>query len=258
MPRQVIHAANMRYIGQPTISLTVDGNSKITNLELPSHSVMRTRRLALPPGIIGHIPQVSSAFQDSLAIEFESAVESEYSEQQLFHFFEVQFRGTVELAIYADEVQMQINNTSDSTITLTPRDNKQQDTRRVYFPPQTYGWIPHIKQIVDASQDGEILNSRLRSLPARFSRGEKEHSEIQVTHQGGVTIDVILDGQVVDTYRFDADPYDSSAFVTEKEYLPSGTRGHILQWIQTSGEGEVALFESDVTLTDRDQPQQEL
>ena len=118
--------------------------------------------------------------------------------------------------------------------------------------------MPQLKHVVDSTQDGQVLSSQLRSLPARFSRGEKEHTEIQITHQGDVVIDVILDGETIDTYQLDADPYSPDAFVTQKEYISSGARGHVLQWIQSSGNGEVALFETDTTLTDIDQPQQEV
>ena len=176
----------------------------------------------------------------------------------MFHFFEVQFDGTVNLEIYSDEVLQVLNNSGETNITLTVRDSKKQDTRRVYFPALTYGWVPQLKHVVNSAQDGQVYKSTLRSLPSRFSRGEKEHSEIQVTHQGDVTIDVFLDGKILDTYSFDADPYDNDAFITEKEYLPAGCTGNVLQWIQKDGTGEVAMFETNTTLTDRDQPQQEV
>ena len=256
--RQVFHAVNLRYKGQPTISVTVDGTSIVSSQQLPSHSVLKQRRIELPPGAVGYTPQLQSTFTGSLTHEFQGVPEQTYGGQQLFHFYEVQFSGTVKLEIYADEVKKAINNGSDTAITMTVRDSRKQDIRRIYFPPLTYGWVPQLKHVVDSSQDGQVLSSQLRSLPARFSRGEKEHSEIQVTHQGDVTIDVVLDGETIDTYQFDADLYNTDAFVSQKEYLSSGTRGHVLQWIQTSGNGEVALFETDTTLTDRDQPQQEV
>ena len=256
--RQVFHAINLRYKGQPTISLTIDGTAIVTNQQLPSHSVLRQRRIELPPGMVGYTPQLQSSFTDSLSYDFQGAPEQSYANQQLFHFFEVQFSGTVELEIYADEVRKAINNTDDTSITLTARDSRKQDIRRVYFPPLTYGWVPQLRHVVNSSEDGQVLSSQLRSLPARFSRGEKEHSEIQVTYQGDVTIDVILDGETIDTYQLESDPYNANAFVSEKEYLSSGARGHVLQWIQTSGNGEVAVFETDTTLTDRDQPQAEI
>lgn len=258
MPRQVFHALNMRYKGQPTISVSVDGVAKVTNQQMPSHSVMKNRRMELPAGVIGYVPQVQSTFTSALTTEFEGVSEANYAQQQLFHFFEVQFNGTVKLEIYADEVKKYINNAGVTDITLTVRNSKVQDTRRVYFPQLTYGWVPQLKHVVNSSQDGQVFSSALRALPSRFSRGEKEHSEIQVTHQGDVILDVFLDGQFLDSYNFDADRYDKDAFITRKEYLPAGATGNVLQWIQRDGDGEVAMFETNTTLTDRDQPEQEV
>ena len=214
--------------------------------------------MELPAGVVGYVPQIQSTFTGALTTEFEGAPEAQYVQQQLFHFFEVQFDGTVKLEIYSDEVLQVLNNSGETNITLTVRDSKKQDTRRVYFPPLTYGWVPQLKHVVNSAQDGQVYKSVLRSLPSRFSRGEKEHSEIQVTHQGDVTLDVFLDGKILDTYSFNADPYDNDAFITEKEYLPAGCTGNVLQWIQKDGTGEVAMFETNTTLTDRDQPQQEV
>ena len=258
MPRQVFHALNMRYKGQPTLSVTIDGVAKVSSQQMPSHSVMRNRRMELPAGVVGYVPQIQSTFTEALTTEFEPTPEGQYAQQQLFHFFEVQFDGTVELEIYSDEIRQVPNNSGETSITLTVRDSKKQDTRRIYYPPLTYGWVPQLKHVVNSAQDGQVYKSALRSLPSRFSRGEKEHSEIQVTHQGDVTIDVFLDGKILDTYGFDADRYDKNAFITEKEYLPAGCTGNILQWIQKDGTGEVAMFETNTTLTDRDQPQQEV
>ena len=258
MPRQVYHALNMRYKGQPTISVTIDGTAKVSSQQMPSHSVMKNRRLELPAGVIGYIPQVQSTFTGALTTAFDGVPEAQYAQQQLFHFFEVQFNGTVKLEIYADEVKKYLNNAGVTDITLTVRDSKVQDTLRVYFPELTYGWVPQLKHVVDSSQDGQVFSSTLRALPSRFSRGEKEHSEIQVTHQGNVVLDVFLDGKMLDKYSFDADRYDKDAFITQKEYLPSGSTGNVLQWIQRSGDGEVAMFETNTTLTDRDQPEMEV
>ena len=257
MARQVFHAVNLGYKGQPTISVTIDGTAIVSNQQLPSHSVLRGV-LSYPTWDGWLHTTTTMSFTDSLSYEFQGFPEQSYSNQQLFHFFEVQFSGTVVLEIYADEVRKTINNTGDTSITLTARDSRKQDIRRVYFPPLTYGWVPQLRHVVNSSEDGQVLSSQLRSLPARFSRGEKEHSEIQVTYQGNVTIDVILDGETIDTYQLESDPYNANAFVSEKEYLSSRARGHVLQWIQTSGNGEVAVFETDTTLTDRDQPQAEI
>ena len=119
MARSIFHAVNLRYEGQPTISVTVDGSAILTSQQLPNHTILKQRRIELPAGAVGYTPQVQSTFKDPLGIEFEGVPEQSYANQQLFHFFEVQFSGTVKLEIYADEVRKTINNTDDTDITLT-------------------------------------------------------------------------------------------------------------------------------------------
>lgn len=256
--RQVVQAVNLRYKGQPTITVTVDGVPILSDQTLPSHNVMKNRRITLPPGGVGYNPQLQSTFQGSLSYQFETIPDVQFSDQQLYHFYEVTFTGTVELQLYVDEVEKAPNNSENSSITLIPRDSRNIDTRRVYFPPLTYGWIPQLKQVVDSTKDSQVLSNRIRALPSRFFKGEREHSEIQVTHQGPLELEVFLDGKLLAEYRYASDKYNDDAFKTEKEYLPSSARGQILQWIQSDGTGEVASFESDITLTDREQPQTEV
>ena len=171
---------------------------------------------------------------------------------------EVTFSGTVEFELYVDEVRKRPNNNTDNSITLTARDSRKQDTRRIYFPPLSFGWVPHVKQVVNSSQDGQIFSSAARALPPRFYKGEREHAETQITYQGNVSIDIYMDGSKIGDYQFSRNNYDKDAYQTVQKYLPSGTRGNVLQWIQASGSGEVALFETDATLTDNTQPQQEV
>ena len=256
--RQVVQAVNLRYKGQPTISITVDGVHLIQDQQLPAHNVIKNRRYALPPGGIGYTPQLQSVFQDTLVYQFEMQPDVNFSTQQLYHFYEVNFTGTVELELYVDEIQKSPNNMDGTSITLTPRSDKKIDTRRVYFPPLAYGWVPQLKQVVNSSVDGQVLSARVRALPTRFFKGERDHSEIQVTHQGDLELEVYLDGSLMQEYRFSKDKYNEDAFKTEKEYLPSNSRGQILQWIQSDGDGEIASFETDITLTDLEQPQQEI
>ena len=258
MPRDVYQAVNLRYEGQPTISVTVDGVAGLTSQQLPNHSKVLQRRVALPAGMIGNKPQLSSTFQGALTYQFEARPEVEFRQHQLFHYMEVTFSGTVEFEIYVDEVRKRPNNNTDNSITLTARDSRKQDTRRIYFPPLSFGWVPHVKQVVNSSQDGQIFSSAARALPPRFYKGEREHTETQITYQGNVSIDIYMDGSKIGDYQFSRNNYDKDAYQTVQKYLPSGTRGNVLQWIQASGSGEVALFETDATLTDNTQPQQEV
>lgn len=257
MPRSVFTAANLRYEGQPTISFSVDGVTSLSNQQLPNHSKVLQRRVALPAGMIGYKPQIVTSFQGSLQYQFEGIPEVEFNKHQLFHYMEVTFSGTVEFEIYVDEVRKRPNNNTDNSITLTARDSRKQDTRRIYFPPLSFGWVPHVKQVVNSSQDGQIFSSVARSLPPKFYKGEREHTEAQITYQGNVSLDVYMDGSKIGDYQFTRNGYDKDAYQTVQEYLPSGTRGNVLQWVQASGDGEVALFETNITLTDATQPQTE-
>jgi len=257
MPRQVFTAVNIKYKGQPTVSFSVDGVTGLGDQQFPNHTKLLQRRVALPPGMIGFTPQVVSPFQGSFTYQFEGLPEVEFSQHQLFHYFEVTFSGTVEFAVYVDEVIKKPSMGTSDSITLTARDDRKQDTRRIYFPALSFGWIPHVKHIVNSSQDGQIFSSRPKALPARFYKGEREHTEAQITYQGNVNLDVYMDGTKVGDYQLSANRYDENAYQTIQEYLPSGTRGNVLQWVQSSGDGEVALFETNITLTDATQPQTE-
>ena len=122
MARQVFQAINLRYEGQPTISITVDGVALVTNQQLPNHASLSQRRIPLPPGGVGYEPQVQTSFTKPLNISFESVPEQTYANQQLFHYYEVQFKGTVEVEIYADEVQKNDKQFKfDKTLTLNKR-----------------------------------------------------------------------------------------------------------------------------------------
>jgi len=258
MPRQVFTALNLRYEGQPTLSASVDGVAGITDQQLPNHTKVLQRRVALPPGMIGYKPQITSSFQGGLTYDFEGVSEVQFSPHNLFHHAEVTFSGTVEFAIYVDEVQKRPNGNTATTVSLTARDSKKQDTRRIYFPALSFGWIPHVKHVISSSQSGQIFNSTIRALPPRFYKGEREHTEAQITYQGNVGLDVYLDGAKISEHQLSPNRYDKTAYQTVQEYLPSGSRGNVLQWAQSSGDGEVALFETNVTLTDTTQPQQEV
>ena len=184
---------------------------------------------------------MQTSFTKPLNISFESVPEQAYANQQLFHYYEVQFKA-VEVEIYADEVQKTINNSSLTRLSLSTRDNREQDTRRVFFPPLTYGWFPQLKAVVNPLQDGQVLSERLRMLPARFSRGLKDHAEVQVTHQGSVLVDVVLDGRVIQEFNFPPDPFSASTYITEKEYLPSAVEDMYFNGYRHQGMGRLQFL----------------
>ncbi len=62
--RQVVHAVNVRYKGQPTVSVSVDGVYILEDQMLPEHNVLKSRRIALPEGGVGYIPQLNPPLQE--------------------------------------------------------------------------------------------------------------------------------------------------------------------------------------------------
>ena len=59
--RQVFQDLIVEYSGTPSISVTVDGSSKLSNLALPTHSNRQTRIVSLPAGVIGYVPQLTTS-----------------------------------------------------------------------------------------------------------------------------------------------------------------------------------------------------
>lgn len=254
--RQIFQSIILEYSGTPTITVSIDGTDKLTNLVLPEHTIRKTRIVDLPAGVIGYVPQLRSSHTDVFRFQFQGVPETQYQAQHIYHYWEITFQGTVNVSLFLDEVAKKPNNLGSDTITLTARDSRSQDTRRVYYPPLSYGWVPHYRHNVTNTNSGQILNARPVQLPPRFYKGLKDHSEIRITHEGFVQVAMYLDGEEVDQYQFDAS--NTNDFVTEKAYLPSGSNGQVLQWIQYGGDGEIAVLESDVTLTDQEPPNQEL
>jgi hypothetical protein len=176
--------------------------------------------------------------------QFDALPIESFNQQQLFHYFEVGFRGTGTLTprIYLDgTIQAQNFNTSTSEAT---------ETIRVYFDALAYGYIPHIHNTGTSTADAEILWARPVALPPRFYRGIRTHAEFQITFKGDVDIQWYLDGTSIGTYNF-----SSTNTTTEKAYFPSGTIGHVLQYTHTNpaSGGKIYIVETDVTLADLEQ-----
>ena len=250
--RQVFQDLIVEYSGTPSISVTVDGSSKLSNLALPTHSNRQTRIVSLPQGVIGYVPQLTTSHTDIFRYQFRGVPEGQYSQQNIYHFWQITFQGTVDIGLFMDETVKNPNDGGSTTITLSPRESRSQDTRRVYYPPLSYGYVPHLRHFVSSTNSGQILNAVPQPLPPKYYRGLREHSEIRVTHEGLVRFNVYLDGEKLADYQFDES--SSNDFVTQKEYLPAGSSGQVLQWIQDTGDGEIAIFESDITLLDKEEP----
>ena len=241
--RKYYPAVHLQYSGSPTLTLRFDGGSPLV-LPLPPHVHVRHRRLTLPTMQFGVFPQYQYNTTDPAALcQFESLAATAFQEQQLFHYFEFGYRGAVTLACAIDGLG-QSQSYSLSTTKLT-------DTHRLYFNPLAYGFVPHIHN--SNSGDGEILWARPMSLPPRFYRGLRTHAEFQIVFSGRVELNWYLDGNRLDhNYVFED---NTGKTMTEKEYFPSGTLGHVLQYVQINNpsEGKIFSVETDVTLADLEQ-----
>ena len=257
--RQVFQSVLIEYEGKPIIKVTVDGDDVLTasGKTLPEHTVRQTRRVSLPQGAQGYVAQMSSSLTDITRYQFESQPESSFSENILFHYYEITFNKSLQVKLYMDEVSIKPNNSSSNVVTLKPRKGRVQDTVKVYFPPLSYGYIPHIEQVISSAQKGQILSSKPVALPIKYYKGLKTHTEYQVTYQGNVELALFMDGEQLSKEWLPEIliPQDGG-YKTHKEYFPSNSSGQVLQWVQTDGDGDIALFETDQTLLDTEQPQQ--
>ena len=258
--RQVFQSFLIEYEGKPTVKVTVDGDNVLTatGKTLPEHTVRQTRRVSLPQGAQGYVAQMSSSLTDITRFQFESQSESSFSENILFHYYEITFNKSLQVKMYMDEVSVKPNNNIDKIVTLKPRSGKIQDTVKVYFPPLSYGYIPHIEQVISSAQKGQILSSKPVALPVKYYKGLKTHTEYQATYQGNVELALVMDGELLSKEWLPEIliPQDGG-YKTHKDYFPSNSSGQVLQWVQTDGDGDIALFETDQTLLDMEQPQQQ-
>jgi len=243
MQLQVFQAVRLDYAQNPAITVNVDG-SQVDTRTLPTQSTFKGRRVTLPVNVTGYIPHLESTSTRLQNFQFDAVPIESFNQQQLFHYFEVGFRGTGTLTprIYLDgTIQAQNFNTSTSEAT---------ETIRVYFDALAYGYIPHIHNTGTSTADAEILWARPVALPPRFYRGIRTHAEFQITFKGDVDIQWYLDGTSIGTYSF-----SSTNTTTEKAYFPSGTIGHVLQYTHTNpaSGGKIYIVETDVTLADLEQ-----
>ena len=95
------------------------------------------------------------------------------------------------------------------------------------------------------------------ALSPKYYKGLKTHTEYQVTYQGQVEMALFLDGEQLSKEWLPEIliPQDGG-YKTHKDYFPSNATGQVLQWVQTDGDGDIALFETDQTLLDMEQPQE--
>ena len=258
--RKVFQSVQLEYSGKPTIKATVDGSNILTTTgkTLPEHTVRQTRRVSLPAGSHGYVAQMSADLTEITRHQFEAVSESQYRDNTLFHYYEITFHQGLQIKMFIDEVSVKPNNNTNKVLSLKPRSGRKQDTVKVYFPPLSYGYIPHIEQVISSAQKGQILASRAVALPVKYYKGLKSHAEYQVTYQGEVELALFMDGELL-TKEWLPEiliPQDGG-YKTHKDYFPANSSGQVLQWVQTDGDGDIALFETDQTLLDMEQPQQQ-
>ena len=256
--RQVFQSILIEYLGQPILKVTVDGKDILTakGKTLPEHTVRETRRISLPKGAHGYVAQMSSNLTDITRTQFEAQPEARFGNNILFQYYEVTFNGTLQVKLFVDELPIRPNDNIAKTVSLIPRKGKKQDTIRIYFPPLSYGYIPHIEQVISSAQKGQILSAKPVALPAKYYKGLRTHTEFQVTYQGNVEMALFVDGeQLLREWLPEILIPQDGGYKTHKDYLPSNCSGQVLQWIQTDGDGDIALFETDQTLLDMEQPQ---
>ena len=258
--RKVFQSVLLEYSNKPIIKVTIDGSHVLTatGKTLPNHSVRQTRRVSLPAGSHGYVAQMSADLTDVTRHQFEGVSAAQYRENTLFHFYEITFLQALQIKMFIDEVAVKPNGNLDKVVSLKPRSGRKQDTVKVYFPPLSYGYIPHIEQVISSAQNGQILASRAVALPVKFYKGLKTHAEYQATYQGNVKLAIYMDGEeLMNEWLPEILIPQDGGYKTHKDYLPANSSGQVLQWVQTDGDGDIALFETDQTLLDMEQPQQQ-
>lgn len=240
--RLLLTGVQAHYKGAPTINVFSDSVSKMS-FTAPSHTTYKTRLFSAPVGTYGHIFDVTSNSTDMLDYGFFTASPKQYTEQLIWHYYNVTYTGSVNLTLYLDEVEKVGGNISTKTLSTT----KGQETEKVYMPALAYGRVPHV---INATADtGEIFRWEPVQLPARFYSQEKSVSEIKVTYKGNVTLCIYFDGEKIgeemqlagekSTYG------DSDVYSVESIYIESGSIGRVFQWAQISGDGDIISVETD-------------
>ena len=248
--RIILQGVKLHYKGDISSAVvSLDGSTKSTVTDLPDHTVHRTRRMSLPAGLSGFVPQFSTNHGTKIDADFEAVSASAFNEQQIWHYYEITYTGTINVSVYIDEnivvsaKQLTLPNVHDTT---TP---KQTHTQKVYLPPLSFGYAPHVFN--NTADAGDIVSAKPVALPVAHYRGIRAVAEGQITYIGDLQVQFYMDGRELgNPYQFDEQTYTSGLpkYVTEKFYFPSGSVGHIFQWEQVSGEGNIAMLETDASM----------
>ena len=262
--RQIFESIMLHYKDAPTsVSVTLDGTTVATISDLPSHFNYKSRRVSVPSGFSGYVPQIQIDTLEKSDFQFSLTPAKNFSTQQIWHYFELTVSGDTTISLYLDEVKL-VDKQKIVMPTLPDSEVKKYSeyTVKVFYPPLSFGYVPHVYN--ETSDEGDIILAKPVALPSRFYANVNTHSECRITYKGRVEVQFYIDGKEIgDPYHFEP-KYNLKGFekyVTEKFYLPSGSHGHIFQW-ETTGlygseyHGDIAVLETDSSLGATDiQPQ---
>ena len=256
-----VQGAFLNYSGSVGgVSLYCDGNLKQTLTGLPEHDYHLTRRVSFNAGFAGFVNQLYSDHDGVLDYTLIETTVTEYSTQQLWHYFEVTYNGEVEVTVFLDEKKVD----DESKLTLPNILNygagvtqRQTHTAKVFLPPLAFGRVPHI--VTNDSKRGQILSMAPVALPSRFYNKVQSVDEVQVTYKGDIWVSFYMDGvQLGKSYHLnsDIDKDGEGIYKSERLYLSEGGTGTVFQWRQTAGSGDVVVVETNATLADMEPTQQ--
>lgn len=258
MIRELNHVkgAFLSYKGEPSeIKVFSDGELRQTISDVANNQFHTTRRISFDAGIVGYINQISVNHNDQVDYNLDVEPFNAFTEQRLWHYYEVTYNGEINLNLFLDEQQINTNTYSctlpNVSETVTPKVLKKNHTKKIYYPPLAYGRVPHVKN--DPNDIGSIIFMRPVAIPARFYSKVTSVDEVQVTYSGEVFMNFYIDGVLMgETVHLvsDLDSQGKGVYTSEKFYLAEGSTGLVFQWEQIAGSGEIASVETNATLAD--------
>ncbi len=258
MIRELYHLKGvfLSYKGTPSsIKVFTDGDLKQTINDVAENTFHTTRRISFDQGLAGYINQISVDHNDQVDYRLDVEPFARFSEQRLWHYYEVTYNEEINVDTYLDELRL---NASAYTLTLPnidettfPKAKKKHHTKKVYLPPLSYGRVPHVKN--NPNDTGSIISMTPIAVPARFYTRVQTIDEVQVTFTGEVFVKFFIDGdQIGDIVHLTTDfnRQGKGLYTTEKFYLAEGATGLVFQWEQCAGTGEIASVETNASLAD--------
>ena len=232
----------------PGLSMFMDGSLKKSISDAPAHSTYKTRIFTAPDGAMGYIPHITSDAQFNVDLKINADPVSAFSEQILWHYYEITFRGTVHISLYLDGTLIRGDGDGEQDdkqrVVLTT--SKEIDTAKAYLTPLAYGRMPHV--VNDSDDSGDIDKWRPIALTARFHTSVKAATEGQITYRGDCNVIFYFDGkQIGDPYLFkgERNEYGNEIYTTKRFYLSEDTLGQVFQYIQVDGSGDIIAVETD-------------